>query len=163
MQSYGPGMSDFVLRPANAADAAIVVALLRELAAYENLLDRFSLDEAAVARDMLGDACRCELAFSGQQPVGIATWFWTYKSFGARRGLFVEDLYVRPDFRGRGLGRKLLAHLAAKARAADGFLEWQVLDWNAPSIAFYKSLGATPVEQWRNYRLEGDGLERLVS
>ena len=156
-------MSDFILRPAVAADAPAVVALLRELAAYEKLLDRFSLDEAAVTRDMLGDACRCDLAFSGQQPVGVVTWFWTYKSFGARRGLFVEDMYVRPDFRGRGLGRTLLAHLAAKAHAAGGFLEWQVLDWNAPSIAFYKSLGAKPVEQWRNYRLEGEGLERLVS
>jgi GNAT superfamily N-acetyltransferase len=163
MQSYGLGMSDFILRPANAADATTVVALLRELAAYEKLLDRFSLDEAAVTRDMLGDVCRCDLAFSGQRPVGIATWFWTYKSFGARRGLFVEDLYVRPDFRGRGFGRTLLAHLAAKAHATGGFLEWQVLDWNAPSIAFYKSLGAKPVEQWLNYRLEGDGLERLVS
>ncbi|HWM62075.1 MAG TPA: GNAT family N-acetyltransferase, partial [Rhizomicrobium sp.] len=86
-----------------------------------------------------------------------------YKSFRARRGLFVDDLYVRPDFRGHGLGRSLLAHLAAKAQGAGGFLEWQVLDWNAPSIAFYKSLGAQPMAEWLNYRLDGESLERLAS
>lgn len=156
-------MSDFSLRAATAADAPVIVALLRELAAYEKLLDRFHLTEAAVVRDMLGDACSCDLAWLGSAACGIASWFWTYKSFGARRGLFVEDLYVRPDFRGHGLGRSLLAHLAAKAKAAGGFLEWQVLDWNAPSIAFYKSLGAKPVDAWLNYRLDGEGLERLAS
>ncbi len=155
-------MTDFSIRAAVPADAPLIVALLRELAAYEKLLDSFTLSEEAVRRDMLGDACRCELVFAGGEPAGIATWFWTYKSFGARRGLFVEDLYVRPDFRGRGLGRKLLAHLAAKARAAGGFLEWQVLDWNTPSIEFYKSLGARPVEQWLNYRLEGESLQGLA-
>jgi len=155
-------MSDFSIRAAAPADAPVIVALLRELAAYEKLLDRFDLTEAAAARDMLGDACHCELAWVGNAACGIATWFWTYKSFGARRGLFVEDLYVRPDFRGHGLGCSLLAHLAAKARTAGGFLEWQVLDWNAPSIAFYQSLGAKPVEQWLNYRLDGESLERLA-
>jgi GNAT superfamily N-acetyltransferase len=156
-------MSDFSIRAAGPADAPMIVVLLRELAAYEKLLEQFHLTEAAVVRDMLGDVCRCDLAWVGNAVCGIATWFWTYKSFGARRGLFVEDLYVRPDFRGLGLGRSLLAHLAAKARDAGGFLEWQVLDWNAPAIAFYKSLGAKPVELWLNYRLEGEGLERLAS
>jgi len=156
-------MSDFSIRAASPADAPMIVALLRELAAYEKLLDRFHLTEAAVTRDMLGGACHCDLAWVGNAACGIATWFWTYKSFGARRGLFVEDLYVRPDFRGLGLGRSLLAHLAVKAWAAGGFLEWQVLDWNTPSIEFYKSLGAKPVEEWLNYRLDGEGLERLAS
>jgi GNAT superfamily N-acetyltransferase len=156
-------MSDFSIRAASSADAPLIVALLRELAAYEKLLDRFHLTEAAVARDMLGSACHCELAWVGNAACGIATWFWTYKSFRARRGLFVEDLYVRPDFRGHGLGRSLLAHLAAKAQGAGGFLEWQVLDWNAPSIAFYKSLGAQPMAEWLNYRLDGESLERLAS
>src|ERR1700722_4467160 len=101
-------MSDSAIRPARAADAPVIVALLRELADYEKLLDRFTLSEEAVRRDMLGDACRCELAFAGEEPAGIATWFWTYSSFGAARGLFVEDLFVRPGFRGHGLGRVLL-------------------------------------------------------
>jgi GNAT superfamily N-acetyltransferase len=115
-----------------------------------------------VRRDMMGVACDCDLAFAGGEACGLVTWYWTYKSFGARRGLFVEDLYVRPGSRGRGLGKSLLAHLAARARDANGFLEWQVLDWNTPSIEFYKSLGARPVEQWLNYRLEGEGLQRLA-
>ena len=156
-------MSDFVLRAAMPSDAAAIVSLLKELAAYEKLLDCFSLSEELVRRDMFGTACHCDLAFHDEEPVSVATWFWTYKSFRARRGLFLEDLYVRPGWRGRGLGKRMLAHLAEKARAAGGFLEWQVLDWNAPSIAFYKSLGAKPVEDWLTYRLEGESLERLVS
>jgi GNAT superfamily N-acetyltransferase len=154
-------MSDFVIRAAMLSDAAAIVSLLKELADYEKLLEHFTLTQDQVARDMLGGACHCDLAFQDGEPVGIATWYWTYKSFRARRGLFVEDLYVRPSARGRGLGKGLLIHLAAKARDAGGFLEWQVLDWNAPSIAFYKSLGAKPWENWLIYRLEGDALERL--
>ncbi len=154
-------MSKFSIRAARDADAPVIVSLLAELAAYEKLLDRFTLTEEFVRRDMLGNACHCELAFMGDAACGVATWFWTYKSFRARRGLFVEDLYVRPDFRGHGLGKSLLAHLAAKAQAAGGFLEWQVLDWNAPSIAFYQGLGAAPVEDWLTYRLEGENLRRL--
>ncbi|HEX4026318.1 MAG TPA: GNAT family N-acetyltransferase [Rhizomicrobium sp.] len=156
-------MSDFSIRAALASDSHPIVALLRELADYEQLLDRFSLTEEQVKRDMTGAACHCDLAFAGNQAAGLVSWYWTYKSFGARRGLFIEDLYVRPQFRGQGLGKALLAHLAGKARAAGGFLEWQVLDWNTPSIEFYKSLGARPVEQWLNYRLEGESLERLAS
>jgi GNAT superfamily N-acetyltransferase len=163
MQSYGRRMSQFSIRAALPADSHLIVSLLRELAAYEKLQDNFTLDEAAVTRDMFGDACRCDLAFAGGEPVGIATWFWTYKSFGAARGLYVEDLFVRTRFRGRGYGRKLLAHLADIAVKADAFMLWQVLDWNAPSIAFYKSLGAAPQENWINYRLRGEALRRLAS
>jgi GNAT superfamily N-acetyltransferase len=154
-------MGDVTIRAAMPCDAAAIVTLLRELADYEKLLDHFTLTEDQVARDMFGAACHCDLAFQGGEPVGIASWYWTYKSFRARRGLFVEDLFVRTEHRGRGLGKALLVHLAAKARAAGGFLEWQVLDWNASSIAFYKSLGATPWENWLIYRLEGEALERL--
>jgi GNAT superfamily N-acetyltransferase len=154
-------MSDFVIRAALPSDAAAIVSLLRELADYEKLLDHFTLTEAEAARDMFGAACHCDLVFQDAEPVGIATWYWTYKSFRARRGLFVEDLFVRPEHRGRGAGKALLVHLAARARDAGGFLEWQVLDWNAPSIAFYKSLGAKLWENWLIYRLEGEALERL--
>jgi GNAT superfamily N-acetyltransferase len=163
MQSYGRRMSDFSIRAAVAADSHLIVSLLRELAEYEKLRDNFTLDEAAVRRDMLGDACRCDLAFAGGEAVGIATWFWTYKSFGAVRGLYVEDLFVRTRFRGQGFGRKLLAHLAGIAVKADAFMLWQVLDWNASSIAFYKSLGAVPQEKWINYRLRGEALRKLAS
>jgi GNAT superfamily N-acetyltransferase len=156
-------MSDFSIRAALASDSHLIVSLLRELAEYEKLQVGFSLTEEQVRRDMLGAACHCDLALVQGAPAGLVCWYWTYKSFGARRGLFVEDLYVRPQFRGRGFGKALLAWLAGKARDTGGFLEWQVLDWNTPSIEFYKSLGARPTEQWVNYRLEGESLERLAS
>lgn len=153
-------MHDLIIRPAQPNDAALILALIQELAAYEKMTVRLS--EEAVRRDMMGTACRCDLAFVGSQAAGIATWYWTYKSFSARRGLFIEDLYVREAWRGRGLGKALLAHLAEKAKALGGFLEWQVLDWNASAIAFYEKLGARPIAQWRNFRLDGDALERLA-
>jgi GNAT superfamily N-acetyltransferase len=157
----GP-MSDFDLRAAGPADAPAIVALLGELAGFEKLHAGFHLTEDAVRRDMMGAACYCELAFQNQAPAGIASWYWTYKSFRAARGLYVEDLYVRPAFRGRGLGRRLLARLAQKALAVDGFLEWQVLTWNAPAIAFYESLGARKMTDWLGCRLEGGALQTLA-
>jgi len=161
-------MDGFTLRAATQADAPLIHGLLREFAVYlaeragEKPSGRFSLDAAAAARDMLGAACFTDLAFLGKEPVGLAAWYWTYKSFRAARGLFVEDLYVRPAFRGRGFGRALLAHLAARAKDADGFLEWQVLDVNADAIAFYERLGARTGREWRNFRLESEALERLA-
>jgi GNAT superfamily N-acetyltransferase len=156
-------MTDISIRSATQADVALIFALLGELADYEKLQDKFHLSEALIARDMLGAVCNCELAFAGEAPCGIATWFWTYKSFRAARGIFLEDMYVRPEFRGRGLGRKLIAQLAAKAQGADGFLEWQVLDWNTPSIEFYKSLGATLVPQWVTCRLDRAALAAMAA
>src|SRR3954463_5648569 len=155
-------MSDFVIRAAQTSEASAIVALLRELAAYEKLLEHFTLNEAEVVRDMFGGACQCELAFQNGEPAGIATWFWTYKSFRAVKGLYVEDLYVRPAYRGRGVGRQFLARLAQQARAAGGLLEWRVLDWNKPAIAFYQSLGAKLIPEWVDCRLEGEALERLT-
>ena len=158
-------MSDITLRPANPADTAVILALLRELAAYEKLLDKFHLTEAVIARDMLGPeaVCHCDLAFVGGEPAGIITWFWTYKSFRAARGIFLEDLYVRTAFRGRGLGRELLAFLSKRAHEASGFIEWQVLDWNTPSIDFYKRIGAELKPEWITCRLDHDALEQMAS
>jgi GNAT superfamily N-acetyltransferase len=155
-------MTDLTIRTAKPSEAPAILALLRELADYEKAPE-FSLNEEVVLRDMFGAACHCELAFRGDDCVGIAAWFWTYKSFRGRRGLYVEDLYVRPPHRGRGAGKALLAHLAGKARQVNGFLEWQVLDWNAEAIRFYESLGAKPLGQWLNYRLDGEALQRLAS
>jgi GNAT superfamily N-acetyltransferase len=121
----------------------------------------FTLNEEAVRRDMFGVTCHCDLLFCGGEAAGIATWFWTYKSFRALRGIYVEDLFVRPPYRGRGAGKTMLAHLAAKA--SGGFLEWQVLDWNSRAIAFYESLGARPMAAWQNYRLEGEALREISS
>ena len=150
------------IRRAVPGDEAAIVALLHALADYEKLLHRFHLTQEAVARDMLGAACHTDLAFAGGEAVAVATWGWIYKSFAARRGIFLEDLYVRPDHRGRGIGKALLLSLVKMSRDAGGFLEWQVLDWNAPSIDFYKSLGATMMPDWITGRLEGDALESLA-
>jgi GNAT superfamily N-acetyltransferase len=158
-------MNDTTLRPASPADAALIFTLLRELADYEKLLGRFHLTEAVIARDMLGpDAvCKCDMLFVGDEPAGLATWFWIYKSFRAARGIFLEDLYVRPAFRGQGLGKRLLAHLARRAHAADGYVEWQVLDWNTPSIDFYKRIGADLMPEWITCRLDGAQLAEMAS
>lgn len=156
--------SDFVLRAATPDDAPLILEMIRELAIYEKVPETgFHLTHDMVLRDMFCAVCHCELAFLGQDAAGIVTWFWTYKSFRGRRGLYVEDLYVKPQFRGRGLGRRFLADLAARARAADGHMEWRVLDWNAPAIAFYQSLGARLVPEWVDCRLEGEALEALAS
>ena len=151
-----------LMRAAEPQDAPAILALLKELAEYENA-PHFTLSEDAVRRDMFGAACHCTLAFRGEEAVGIATWYWIYMSFRARRGIYVEDLFVRPSHRGDGTGKALLAHLAAAAGDVDGLLEWRVLDWNSRAIAFYESLGARPVAEWQNYRLEGEALKGLAS
>jgi diamine N-acetyltransferase len=153
----------FTIRRAAPGDEGSIVALLRELAEYEKLLHRFHLTQEAVLRDMMGTSCHTDLAFVGGEAAAVATWGWIYKSFAASRGIFLEDLYVRPAHRGRGIGKALLLALAQTAREADGFLEWQVLDWNAPSIEFYQRLGATLMPDWITCRLHGAALERLAS
>jgi len=155
-------MVPFSIRPAAPGDEGSIVALLRELADYEKLLHRFHLTPDAVTRDMLGTACNTDLAFVEGEAVAVATWGWIYKSFAARRGVFLEDLYVKPAHRGRGIGKALLLALAKTSRDADGFLEWQVLDWNTPAIDFYKSLGATLMPDWITCRLHGDALQKVA-
>jgi GNAT superfamily N-acetyltransferase len=154
----------FTIRRAAPGDEGSIVALLRELAEYEKA-PFFTLCESDVARDLLGPAhsALCHLLFVDGEAVAVSVALRTYRSFRAARGLYVEDLYVRPAHRGRGLGKALLANLAAMAHADGGFLEWLVLDWNAPAITFYESLGARPVTEWTGYRLEGAALERLAS
>ena len=149
----------FSFRPAAPGDEGIIVAMLRELAVFEKLEAGFTLTEIKAARDLFGPdaAVVCELAFLGDAPAGIALWFWTYRSFRAERGVFLEDLYVRPAFRGRGLGKAFFAHLAGQGAR----LEWRVLDWNEKAIAFYQGLGAKPLADWLTYELDGDALERL--
>jgi len=151
-------MATLQIRPATLGDCGLILALLRELAAYEELLDIFVTDEAAIAADFFGEsrAIGCDLAFDGVEAAGIATYFWTYGSFSAKRGLFVEDLFVRPQFRGRGHGKALLKHLAAKGTAR---LEWRALDWNAPALQFYQALGAKPIAGWQGWSLAADAIK----
>ena len=158
-------MADLTIRPAVPGDEEIILGLLRELALYEKLTHIFQLTREIVTRDMLGPAkiLHCDLAYSEGLPVGLATWYWTYTSFAAARGIYLEDLFVREIERGQGFGKALLAHLARTARDAGAVrVEWSVLSWNKPSIEFYQSLGAKPIDGWFVYRLDGAPLAKLA-
>ena len=158
-------MGTLEIRMAKKGDEALIVALLRELAEYEKLLDRFHVTPDVVLRDYLGvrPAIFCDLAFEDEKPVGIATWYWSYGSFAAMRRIFLADLFVRPEFRGKNYGKALLANLARRVIAHDGGgVDWEVLDWNKPSIDFYDGLGATESKGWLTYNLSGEALLRLA-
>lgn len=159
-------MSDLTIRRAVLGDEDLVLALLRELAEYEKLTHAFHLTKEIIARDFLGPAPAvvCDLAYAGGKPVGLAVWYWIYTTFAAARGIFLEDLYVRTENRGAGYGKKLLAHLAKEAVAHGAVrVEWSVLNWNTPSIAFYESLGAKPNSEWTIYRLADRPLKNLAA
>ena len=153
------------IRPAQRADAALIFDFIRKLAEYERLLHAVVATEADVVRDLFGQNPRvfCDLAFWDGAPAGFALWFHNYSTFRGRHGLYLEDLFVEPAYRGRGIGKALLRHLAQRCQA-DGLarLEWQVLDWNAPSIEFYKSLGAVAVDDWTVFRLSHEALKKLA-
>jgi GNAT superfamily N-acetyltransferase len=156
-------MKSFSIRPARPEDVALILKLLTELAAYEKL--PITLTEEEIAFDFFGlrPLIECELAFEDQAPAGIATYYWTYASFRAARRIYLEDLFVLPAFRGRGYGKAMLQYLTRKGLAAGAArLEWQVLAWNTPSIAFYQSIGAHSHEGWYTYWLEGDAMKNLA-
>jgi GNAT superfamily N-acetyltransferase len=157
-------MDEFSIRRSRSGDEALILQLLLELAEYEKLLEKFHINEDVIRRDYLGTQplLNCDLAFENEKPAGIATWYWNYSSFAAKRAIYLEDLFVRPSVRGKGFGKRLLAHLAKTAAAAGArSVDWSVLDWNKPSIDFYESLGARRVTGWYVYRLEGEALEEL--
>ena len=152
------------VRPAVPADDALILQFIRDLAAYEKLLDdgRATRDDITVA--LFGDNPKafCDIAEIDGRPVGFALWFYNFSTFVGRHGIYLEDLFVRPQARGQGAGKALLAGLAR--RCVDerlGRLEWAVLDWNAPAIAFYDSLGAAAKVDWIIRRLDGEALARL--
>jgi GNAT superfamily N-acetyltransferase len=153
------------IRPAQRADAALILDFVRKLAEYERLLHAVVATEADIVRDLFGKNPRvfCDLALWDGAPSGFALWFHNYSTFRGRHGLYLEDLFVEPAYRGRGIGKALLKHLAARCQA-EGFarLEWQVLDWNSPSIEFYKSLGAVAVDDWTVFRLSDEALKKLA-
>ena len=153
------------IRAARPGDAPAILAFIRELAEYEKLLHEVRITLADVEALLFCAAPRvfCDIAETASGPVGFALWFYSVSTFEGRHGLYLEDLYVRPEARGGGVGKALLAHLARRC-AAEGLarLEWSVLDWNAPAIAFYDSLGATAKTDWITRRLSGDSLARLA-
>jgi len=147
------------------ADAGLILSLVRELAAYERLSHAVTATEEHVAASLFGERPEAEVRiarFDGE-PAGFALFFMNYSTFLGRRGIYLEDLFVREPHRGRGIGRALLADLARIAlERGCGRLEWAVLDWNEPAIGFYKKLGATPMSDWTVFRLEGAALTRLA-
>jgi GNAT superfamily N-acetyltransferase len=154
------------IRAAAPADAPVILTFIRDLADYERLLHEVKITLLDVKALLFGSAPRafCDIAETAAGPVGFALWFYSVSTFEGRHGLYLEDLYVRPEARGAGVGKALLAHLAQRC-AAEGLarLEWSVLDWNAPAIAFYDSLGAAAKADWITRRLSGDALARLAA
>ena len=152
------------IRRARIEDSALVCAFIRELAEYERLLHECAATPETVAASLYGPRPRvfCDIAESDGAPAGFALWFYSYSTFRAQHGIYLEDLYVRPRFRGLGMGKALLVHLAKRAGEENcGRFEWSVLDWNMPSIAFYEALGAKSVSGWTRYRLDGEALAKL--
>ena len=149
------------IRAARPDDRALIFSLVRELADYEKLSAEVAATEDAIAAALFCPAPRlyCEIAEWGGAPAGFSTWFLNYSTFRGNHGLYIEDLFVRPAYRGRGIGKALMASLARRCiDEGYGRCEWAVLDWNAPSIAFYKSIGAQLREEWRLCRLSGEAL-----
>jgi GNAT superfamily N-acetyltransferase len=160
------GVRGLTIRPAAPVDAALIHRFIGELADYEKLAHEVTatLEDIEAALFGPGPRAHCDIAEAGGEPVGFALWFYNFSTFKGRAGLYLEDLYVRPEARGRGVGKALLARLAK--RCVDeklGRLDWAVLDWNAPSIAFYDSLGALALNDWITRRLTGEALERLAA
>jgi GNAT superfamily N-acetyltransferase len=152
------------IRPARAGDAAQIIAFIAALAGYEKLEHEAVASEADIARDLFGPDPKvfCEIAEWDGAPVGFALWFYTYSTFQGRHGIWLEDLYVDPDLRGKGVGKSLLQHLAQRCvREGLGRFEWWVLDWNAPSIAFYKAQGGVMQDEWTKVRVDGADLLAL--
>ncbi|HEY2177767.1 MAG TPA: GNAT family N-acetyltransferase [Caulobacteraceae bacterium] len=154
-----------VIRPAERRDAALVHAFILELAEYERLAHEAKVTVADVEIALFGEPPRafCDIAEADGEGVGFALWFYNFSTFHGRAGIWLEDLYVRPARRGQGAGKALLAHLARRCLAEDlRRLDWAVLDWNAPSIAFYDRLGALALNDWTTRRLTGEALARLA-
>ena len=158
-------MSEILVRPARAGEAPLIHGFIRELAEYEKLLDEAVATVGDIDAALFGPNPRvfCDIAEMDGQPVGFALWFYNFSTFKGRCGIYLEDLYVRPETRGKGAGKALLARLAQRCADEDlGRLDWAVLDWNAPSIAFYDSLGALSLNDWITRRLTGEALLALA-
>lgn len=158
---------NFTIRPARPADVPQILAFIRELADYEELSHQVVATEELLQLQLFGPKPRAEVVIleaGDGEPAGFALFFHNFSTFLARPGIYLEDLFVRPQYRGSGFGKALLLHLAKLAVEHEcGRLEWAVLDWNAPAIGFYESLGAKMMNEWKVFRLTGDALENLAA
>lgn len=165
MQSEEMSERMFEIRDAAVADIPIIMQLIRDLATYERAPDDVIATEQDLREVLFGaePAAKVVIAFEDTAPVGFAVYFFNFSTWLGRSGLYLEDLFVKPEMRGRGYGRALLVHLAKIARDHNcGRMEWAVLTWNDPAIQFYKKLGATPLDEWRVFRLTKDGIGKLA-
>jgi len=159
-------LPNFSLREAQAGDCALILALIRELAEYEKLPHEVVASEAVLRETLFGERPAAEVIFAEYrgQAVGYALFFGNFSTFTGRPGIYLEDLYVKPQMRGRGFGKCLLAYVAKLAvQRRCSRLEWSVLDWNEPSIRFYRSLGAVAMDEWTVQRLAGAALEEAAA
>jgi len=157
---------NFQIRRARVEDVPIILQLIRDLATYERAPDEVTATEEQLADVLFGERPAAEvlLAFEGKSPVGFAVYFHNFSTWLGQPRLYLEDLFVKPEKRGKGYGRALLVELAKIAMERGcGRMEWAVLDWNEPAIKFYRTLGATPMDEWTVFRLTRDGIERLAN
>jgi len=155
----------FRIEPARESDVPLILGLIKGLAEYERLADQVTATEDGLRASLFGASRAAEvlIAYVEAQPVGFALFFHNYSTFLGQRGLYLEDLFVLPEWRGRGAGKALLQHLARLAVERNcGRLEWAVLDWNMPAVGFYQSMGAKPMHDWTVFRLTGDSLAALA-
>jgi GNAT superfamily N-acetyltransferase len=153
------------VRPARRLDTPLIYDFVRQLAEYEKLLETVRATEQDIAIALWGASPRayCEIVEADGEAVGFALWFYNFSTFRGRAGIYVEDLFVVPEARGLGAGKALLAGLAQRCIDENlGRLEWAVLDWNQPAIAFYDGIGAQAMDEWTVRRVSGDALERLA-
>jgi GNAT superfamily N-acetyltransferase len=154
------------ISPAREAQLPLILEFIRKLAEYEKLLDEVVADEETLRESLFGPDSPAKVIFAyvEEQPVGFAVYFHNFSTFAGRAGIYLEDLFVEPAFRGRGIGMALLAYIArvAKERGC-ARLNWAVLDWNQPAIDFYRRLGAVALEDWTVFRLSGEALDRLAA
>jgi GNAT superfamily N-acetyltransferase len=158
-------MMNVTIRPARLDDAETIVTLIRELAVYERLEDQANATADDLARHLFGDRPAAEVLIAEVEgiTVGFALYFSTFSTFRGQPGIYLEDLFVRPEHRGRGIGKALLANVAKVAvDRGGGRLEWSVLDWNTPSIEFYRSQGARPMDDWTVFRVDDRELNALA-
>jgi GNAT superfamily N-acetyltransferase len=159
-------MPAFSIRPATANDVPLILDFIHALAHYEKLSHEITATTAEMRAHLFGPQPRAEVLFpcEDDSPVGFALFFHNFSTFLARPGLYLEDIFILPEHRGKGYGRAMMIHLARLAEARGcGRFEWAVLDWNKPSIDFYRSLGATPMSQWIIQRVSGDALRTLAA
>lgn len=154
-----------VIRKAEPADASLIFAFVQELAAFEKLTHEVDATRHDIEAALFGGQPKvfANIAEWNGEPAGFALWFYNFSTFRGRHGLYLEDLFVRPEFRSQGVGKALLRNLARRCVAEDlARLEWWVLDWNEPALRFYRSLGAVPMDEWTVQRVTGEALGRLA-